>query len=227
MSKKKKFISRGLHGDVEIKSQEMRYIPYTYRVLQTEFSEKFIEYLKAGLVVVEFPKGMRAITWNSSLDNFVNGMRLRMIIAFDHYGFLTKGYPEPQDALGSSLKRIAEYQMTGNLEFLIDAVNFIMIEFMLPKYSDTNLFFNKGISSLVLSGRPWLERAEESLSRYKGSRFNDFLIHAALYVLFEFLRPAHPQAHFKGTDHSESPGRKHKSGVMTHKSNEELNREDD
>lgn len=38
------------------------------------------------------------------------------------------------DALACSRARVREYQKTGNVRFLVDAANFLMMEFMVPSH---------------------------------------------------------------------------------------------
>lgn len=82
-------------------------------------------------------------------ESFVTGMRNRMATSYFRYGSVRHNYPHKNNALASMQQRIDLYQKTGNTECLMDAANFLMIEFM---------------------------------------------------------RPSHPQAHYRPTDSSESPG---------------------
>lgn len=83
-------------------------------------------------------------------EQFVQGMRDRMAVSYYKYGPLVDAYPAKVNALESLRLRLDKYYETGNTEFLVDAANFAMIEFM---------------------------------------------------------RPSHPQAHFRPTESNESPGR--------------------
>lgn len=91
-------------------------------------------------------------------EEFIAGMRQRMIVSYYKYGPVTQGFPENVDAMASAMQRLRLYARgdtekdipAGNSEYLMDAANFLMIEFM---------------------------------------------------------RPRHPEAHFKGTDDDGSPGR--------------------
>jgi hypothetical protein len=73
------------------------------RILSTEFSEKFVQ-----------------------------GMRDRMVVSFYKYGPLTDAYPHKVSAVASLTDRLRKYAETKNTEYLIDAANFAMIEFMHP-----------------------------------------------------------------------------------------------
>jgi hypothetical protein len=66
-----------------------------------------------------------------SLD-FLQGMINRMIVSYYKYGKVADAYPASMDAMASLQQRITSYLVTENTEFLIDAANFAMIEFMHP-----------------------------------------------------------------------------------------------
>jgi hypothetical protein len=65
-------------------------------------------------------------------DEFVEYMRNRMVVSFHKYGPVADAYPHKVSALDSLQKRLAKYLETGNTEWLVDAANFCMIEFMRP-----------------------------------------------------------------------------------------------
>lgn len=67
-------------------------------------------------------------------EPFVQGMRDRMVMSSYKYGLLTNAYPSKVDAIRSLMQRLHKYAATGNTEFLIDAANFAMIEFMHPRH---------------------------------------------------------------------------------------------
>lgn len=66
---------------------------------------------------------------------FIEGMQERMVVSFYKYGPLTNAFPEKVDAIGSLMQRLREYAKTGNTEYLMDAANFAMIEFMRPRHA--------------------------------------------------------------------------------------------
>jgi hypothetical protein len=57
-------------------------------------------------------------------------------IATSHYkyGNMSEKYPHEINSLATCNDRIALYRKTGNTEFLIDAANQLMIEFMYPSH---------------------------------------------------------------------------------------------
>src|SRR4051812_29600342 len=67
---------------------------------------------------------------------FLDGMRNRMAVSFYKYGPVADAYPEKVNALDSLQLRLKKYQETGNAEFLMDAANFAMIEFMHPSHPE-------------------------------------------------------------------------------------------
>jgi DNA/RNA-binding domain of Phe-tRNA-synthetase-like protein len=59
----------------------------------------------------------------------------RMIQSHYKYGWVKATYPTKlADAVKSMEKRIQLYKETGNTEWLVDAANFAMIEFMFPQH---------------------------------------------------------------------------------------------
>ena len=67
-------------------------------------------------------------------EPFVDGMRDRMAISFFKYGPLHDAYPKKVDAIATALDHITEYHLTGNLEKLMDAANYLMIETLAPRH---------------------------------------------------------------------------------------------
>lgn len=63
---------------------------------------------------------------------FLQGMANRMSVSFHKYGLVTDAYPHKVDALATLEARLDRYRETGNTEWLIDAANMAMIEFMCP-----------------------------------------------------------------------------------------------
>ena len=81
---------------------------------------------------------------------FLQGMINRMAVSYFKYGPVASAYPEHVNALKSAIDRIEKYVATKNTEFLVDAANFMMIEFMHP--SDPDAFF-EGTDSDQSPGR--------------------------------------------------------------------------
>lgn len=71
-------------------------------------------------------------------DRFVDLMKNAMTVSFYKYGALTAAYPHKVDAVSSLMMRLEKYAETGNTEYLVDVANFAMIEFMLPRHPDAH-----------------------------------------------------------------------------------------
>lgn len=69
---------------------------------------------------------------------FIDGMTNRMVVSFHKYGLVARAYPDRVNALASLRQRLELYAQTGNTEFLIDAANFAMIEFMHARHPDAH-----------------------------------------------------------------------------------------
>lgn len=96
------------------------------------------EYDDDGYRPFPFPKALAETLRSEFSDRFVDGMRNRMIVSFHKYGPVAHGYPDRVNALDSLEERIQRYRETGNAEWLIDAANFAMIEFMHPSHPDAH-----------------------------------------------------------------------------------------
>lgn len=71
-------------------------------------------------------------------EKFLDGMRNRMVVSFYKYGFIADAFPSKVQAIASLQDRLRKYAETGNTEWLIDAANFAMIEFMHPTHPDAH-----------------------------------------------------------------------------------------
>lgn len=80
---------------------------------------------------------VKVIHSTESSPEFLQGMVSRMDVSYHRYGPLKDAFPHKVDAIASMYLRLKEYEETGNREFLIDAANFLMIEFMRPRKKDT------------------------------------------------------------------------------------------
>lgn len=69
---------------------------------------------------------------------FLQGMINRMGVSFYKYGKVEEAYPKKIDALASMQQRLERYLADGNTEWLMDAANFAMIEFMRPKHPNAH-----------------------------------------------------------------------------------------
>ncbi len=71
-------------------------------------------------------------------QKFVDAMKARMAVSYYKYGPVAQGYPHRVDALASLAQRLECYRQTGNAEYLMDAANFAMIEFMHPAHPNAH-----------------------------------------------------------------------------------------
>lgn len=69
---------------------------------------------------------------------FLQGMVDRMLLGFRKYGHIKKSVDEGMDPEQEAHARIRKYHQTGNTEWLIDAANYCMIEFMHPSHPDAH-----------------------------------------------------------------------------------------
>jgi len=71
--------------------------------------------------------------WSEEIDiNFMQHMANAMGMSYYKYGAVRDAYPHKIAALESMERRIEKYKETGNKQYLVDAANFAMIEFMAP-----------------------------------------------------------------------------------------------
>lgn len=76
----------------------------------------------------------------------------RMSVSYAKYGKVSDAYPNDVNALDSMKRRIEKYSYDGNTEWLIDAANFLMIEFMYPSHENAHY---KPTSNEESPGRVW------------------------------------------------------------------------
>jgi hypothetical protein len=96
---------------------------------------------------------------------FVQGMVDRMNMSYFKYGLVSEAYPHKVDAISSLKKRLAKYEETGNLEWLMDVGNFAMIEFMHPKHPNAHF---EATDSDKSPGRVWHNGSETATANTSG-----------------------------------------------------------
>lgn len=69
---------------------------------------------------------------------FLQGMIDRMLMSYPKYGHIKDSVERGMDPLAEARRRISKYRADGNTEWLIDAANYIMIEFMHPSHEDAH-----------------------------------------------------------------------------------------
>lgn len=90
-------------------------------------------------------------------QQFIQGMKDRMAMSYCKYGPIKDAFPHKVNALESLQMRLDKYHETGNTEWLIDAANFAMIEFMLPSHPKKHF---RGTDSRESPGRFSLEEGK-------------------------------------------------------------------
>jgi hypothetical protein len=101
---------------------------------------------------IEYPmrdwSGEKEALWRQETSRrFHDMMDNAMMVSFYKYGAVAEGFPERLNALESLQLRLRYYVESdlkrgiapGNVEYLVDAANFAMIEFMHPKRTDAVL----------------------------------------------------------------------------------------
>jgi hypothetical protein len=67
-----------------------------------------------------------------------------------------------------------------------------------------------------------IESAEARIQKYRETGNTEWLMDSANFLMIEFMRPGHPNAHFRATDSNESGGRFSRLDGETDKSNRDL-----
>jgi len=79
------------------------------------------------------PMGPSEILRRTFSEELIQLMKNRVITSFYKYGDLTTTKRDtrfPRDELKNALHRIRKYKETGNTEYIVDAMNFLMFEYM-------------------------------------------------------------------------------------------------
>ena len=69
---------------------------------------------------------------------FLQGMVNRMLTSYHKYGHVAIAVQNGVDCLESSAQRVRKYRETGNTEYLMDAANYLMMEFMYPSLENAH-----------------------------------------------------------------------------------------
>ena len=155
------------------------------KILATEYSKKFDDLRYQNMSYSE------ESAW---LDRVRQNM---MVVSYYKYGPLKDNYGKYKciDALGSLKKRLDKYRETGNTEFLADAMNFAMIEFMNPSVPKTSENIAVPCEDFTFLGM-----MDCALDLYKKSGNPTILITLANMAAQEFISPEKEGAHYTPTD---------------------------
>lgn len=85
-------------------------------------------------------------------EEFVAKMKNAMLLSHYKYGYVSQTYPELAQAYKCIRERLELYEETHNTEYLVDAANFCMIEFMFPAFADARYIATDSDKSPGLAG---------------------------------------------------------------------------
>jgi hypothetical protein len=71
-------------------------------------------------------------------EKFLQGMVDRGLMSFSKYGHIKDSVEKGMDPVSEVRARLRKYWSTGNTEWLIDAANYCMIEFMHPSHPEAH-----------------------------------------------------------------------------------------
>jgi hypothetical protein len=97
-------------------------------------------------------------------EEFVDFQKNRMALSYYKYGPVSNAFPSRVDAIETAERYLELYKQSGNKERLVDAANYLMIEFMHPKHPDAHF---KATDSKGSPGRKW--HGEVDFSQRKNS----------------------------------------------------------
>lgn len=83
---------------------------------------------------------------------FLQGMLNRMAMSYTKYGKVKDGFPQRVNALDTMKLKFQEFLREGNTEKLIDAANYLMIEFMHPKSPHAHYTPTDGSTGRIFNG---------------------------------------------------------------------------
>ncbi len=124
-----------------------------------------------------------------------------MCLSFNKYGKVSDAYPSRFSAIETLRPHLEKYKRDPNTEYLVDAANYFMIEFMCPT---REVAFH---GNLCLVGDDIFQALETCCDTYVVSGDQSFLACGAALCMIEYKVPTRPGAYFKGRDSSESLGR--------------------
>jgi hypothetical protein len=110
------------------------------------------------LTYMEKPKTVESILKRDFSEDFVQKMRNRIATSHFKYGWAKETFPDKGHALGTCMLEILSYYETGNLEYLVDAANYCLLEFKNPSlpyahFEATDSHKSPGMVKRVI--KPW------------------------------------------------------------------------
>lgn len=85
-------------------------------------------------------------------NEFITKMQNAIETSHYKYGWASKTYPELAQAIKCAKERLEAYEKTGNKEYLIDAANFSMLEYLYPSIKNAHYTPTDSNKSIGLAG---------------------------------------------------------------------------
>lgn len=166
-------------------------------IFKRSFSDEFLQKVVDNMQSKRKP-------YNEIPKDFVDKMKNAIETSHYKYGWPSQTYPELAQAYKCAKERVELYMSTHNLEFLVDTVNFLMLEYMFPSLCPVDpqtasykVLFEKYVIPQVIP---------DALIRYGSDGFKEYLIHSAAIAVWEYIDPQFKDAEYRPTSSSESPG---------------------
>lgn len=161
-------------------------------IMKRTFSEDFMKKVQENMGEVKIPK------------DFIEKMKNALEVSHYKYGWPSQTYPELAKAYKCAKERVELYIRTHNLEYLVDTANFLMLEYMFPAIEQTDPKIVKYKSRYEKYVAPQV--IPDGLLRYECDGYRDYLVHSCAIAIYEYINPQFPDAVYKATDSSDSPG---------------------
>lgn len=138
-------------------------------------------------------------------DNFDAMRKNRIEVSFYKYGPVRRNYGPTGhvSAIGSYKNCIQKYKDTKNTEYLLDAVNYLMFEYMWPKVQRVA---EPNFNNITDTNDTWLTEAQICIEQYLSGGGTSCLVAASVFVQAEFINPSYNDAYFKATESKDSAG---------------------
>ena len=175
-------------------------------VLTKEYSLKFDQLCKetyASVAQVDSNVLCKKYVYDEEFDTM---RKNRIEISFYKYGPVRKNYGPTGNinAIGTFIKCIQKYEKTHNTEFLLDAVNYLMFEYMWPKVHKHTCYVPFDKYKITVCS--YYKEAIACVEQYKAHFNKAYLCLASVYLQLESKQPTFTDAYFKATDSKESAG---------------------
>lgn len=78
---------------------------------------------------------------------FLQAMLNRLGVSYHKYGSIHDSFPHNKNGITNAMQRIDKYLEDGNTEWLVDAANYLLIEFLAPSHKDAHWYATKSTES--------------------------------------------------------------------------------